>query len=74
MKALYLDESGEHNPAVSDPHYPIFVLGGVIVDKDYADGTLAQAFETFKQQVFGNTDIVLHTADMSRNRKGFEAF
>ena len=73
MKVLYLDESGEHNPAVCDPHYPIFVLGGVVVDKDYADGTLTQLFDAFKQEVFGNTDIVLHTADMSRNRKGFEA-
>ena len=37
MKVLYLDESGEHNPAVCEPRYPIFVLGGVVVDKDYAD-------------------------------------
>lgn len=73
MKMLYLDESGEHNPAACDPHYPIFVLGGVVVDKDYADGTLTQLFDAFKQEVFGNTDIVLHTADLSRNRKGFEA-
>ena len=73
MKALYLDESGEHNPAVLDRHYPVFVLGGVIVDKDYADETLAQTFDDFKREVFGRTDIVLHTADMSRNRKGFEA-
>ena len=73
MKMLYLDESGEHNPTVCDPHYPIFVLGGVVVDKDYADGTLAELFDAFKQEVFGNTDTVLHTADMSRNRKGFEA-
>ena len=73
MKVLYLDESGEHNPAGCDPRYPIFVLGGAGVDKDYADGTLTQLFNAFKQEVFGNTDIVLHTADMSRNRKGFEA-
>jgi hypothetical protein len=73
MKALYLDESGEHNPVVRDPDYPIFVLGGVIVDKHYADATLTQAVDDFKQEVFGRTDIVLHTADMSRNRKGFEA-
>ena len=73
MKALYLDESGEHNPAVRDPRYPVFVLGGVIVDKDYAEGVLTQTVDDFKREVFGRTDIVLHTADMSRNRKGFEA-
>ena len=38
MKALYLDESGEHNPSALNLDYPIFVLGGIIADKDYADG------------------------------------
>jgi hypothetical protein len=32
VKLLFLDESGDH----IDPQYPLFVLGGVIVDKDYA--------------------------------------
>ena len=31
MKVLFLDESGDHNLAVIDPQYPLFVLGGVIV-------------------------------------------
>ena len=35
MKVFYLDESGNHdlNPKKIDPHYPIFALGGVIVDR-----------------------------------------
>ena len=41
MKVLFLDESGDHNLSVIDPSYPIFVLGGVIVDQDYADLTEA---------------------------------
>ncbi len=40
MKALFLDESGDQNLLVIDPQYPIFVLGGVILDKDYAKGEL----------------------------------
>ena len=72
MKILFLDESGDHNLAVIDRNYPVFVLGGVIVDKDYADGPLTEAFDDFKRRMFGRTDIVLHTADIVRSRNGFE--
>ncbi len=72
MKVLFLDESGDHNLSIVDPQYPLFVLGGVIVDKDYAEGPLTTALDTFKRDVFGNTEVLLHTADISRNRNGFE--
>ena len=72
MKVLFLDESGDHNLRVIDPSYPIFVLGGVILDREYADGPLTEAFDEFKLRMFGRTDIVLHTADIARNRNGFE--
>lgn len=73
MKALFLDESGDHNLSVIDREYPVFVLGGVITDKEYAEGMLTAALDEFKRELFGSTDIVLHTADLSRNRNGFEA-
>ena len=73
MKAFYMDESGEWNPAVRDADYPVFVLGGIIADKDYADGPLTDAVNDFKRELFGDSDIILHTADIARNRKGFEA-
>lgn len=72
MKVLFLDESGDHNLSVIDPQYPMFVLGGIIVDKEYADGALTTALSAFKQDMFGRQDIVLHTADIARNRNGFE--
>lgn len=72
MKVLFLDESGDHNLSVIDPQYPMFVLGGVIMDKDYAVGPLTEELNAFKQEMFGRTDIVLHTADITRNRNGFE--
>ena len=73
MKALFLDESGDHNLSVIDSQYPIFVLGGVIMDKDYAEGPLVEALDKFKRRVFGHSNIILHTADITRNRNGFEA-
>lgn len=72
MKVLFLDESGDHNLSVIDPQYPIFVLGGVIVDKDYADGELTGEMNAFKQRLFGTAAVVLHSADITRNQDGFE--
>lgn len=72
MKLLFVDESGDHSLSVIDPQYPIFVLGGIIVEKHYADGELTRQLDDFKQRLFGTTEIVLHTADITRNRNGFE--
>lgn len=72
MRVLFLDESGDHNLAVIDPSYPLFVLGGVIVDQRYAEGPLEEALRDFKRRLFGREDLILHTADITRNRNGFE--
>ncbi len=72
VKVLFLDESGDHNLTVIDDSYPVFVLGGVIVDQKYSEGPLVEAFDQFKLNLFRRTDIVLHTADIVRNRNGYE--
>lgn len=72
MKVMFLDESGDHNLSIIDPQYPLFVLGGVIVDKDYAEGELTEKLAAFKRELFGRDDLILHTADITRNRNGFE--
>lgn len=72
MKVLFLDESGDHNLAVIQPSYPLFLLGGVLVDQSYAEGPLEEALRGFKAKLFGREDIILHTADITRNRNGFE--
>ena len=72
MKVLFLDESGDHNLSKIDPQYPLFVLGGVVVDQTYAEGELSERLNRLKQGLFGRSDIVLHTADFVRNRNGFE--
>lgn len=69
---MFLDESGDHNLSVIDPQYPLFVLGGVIVEQNYAENDLEDAVRDFKIRLFGRDDIVLHTADITRNRNGFE--
>jgi len=71
MKLLFLDESGDHSLDKIDPEYPVFVLGGVMVDEEYAKGELTQRIQKFKRDLFGRDDIILHTSDIIRVRKGF---
>jgi hypothetical protein len=52
--------------------YPLFVLGGIIVDKNYAEGELKEKIDDFKLKIFGTKNIILHTADIVRNKNGFE--
>ena len=73
MKVLFLDESGDHNMSKIDSQYPIFVLGGVIMDLDYAEGPLIETLNEFKREFFGSSEIILHTSDIARNRNGFES-
>lgn len=71
-KVLFLDESGDHSLDKIDPQYPVFVLGGIIVDLIYAKGEMDQRVGQFKYSQFGTEDIILHTSDITRNRNGFE--
>lgn len=68
---MFLDESGDHNLSLIDPQYPVFVLGGIIVEENYYYTTIVPAFENFKLELFGTKDIILHTADIGRNKNGF---
>ena len=73
MQLLFLDESGDHNLTSISPEYPVFVLGGVLMDRDYANRALEDEVAQFKVDTLGRADIVLHTTDIVRRRNGFEA-
>ena len=51
-KILFLDESGDHNLTAIDPQHPIFTLGGIIADKDYAMGEMTDKLNKFKMDLF----------------------
>lgn len=72
MYVMFLDESGTHNLSMVDAEYPVFVLGGVIVKKTYAENEMEERVRKFKRDLFGRDDIILHTSDINRNRNGFE--
>lgn len=69
---LFLDESGDHSLTKIDSQYPMFVLCGCIFDPAYHDDTATRLLNDFKVKLFGRMDIILHTADFTRNQKGFE--
>jgi len=71
MRHLFLDESGNHSLNAYEPRYPVFVLGGVIIDEDDL-AAVGSAVLAFKRDVLGDESVVLHTADIARNRRGFE--
>jgi hypothetical protein len=73
MISLYLDESGDHSLDKVDPTYPVFVLGGIIIDEAADGAILRQQVSDLKVSLFGRDDLILRTADIRRNRNGFES-
>ena len=73
VKIMYLDESGDHRLKKINPVYPIFVLGGVVVERAYMREVIEPRVRAFKQRFWGNEDVILHTVDM-RNNAGDFAF
>lgn len=65
MKVMFLDESGDHTLTRINRSYPIFVLGGVIVDRAYVRNVIEPAMREFKLMHFGRDDVVLHTVEMT---------
>lgn len=71
MKLMYIDESGDHNldPKKIDKSYPIFVLAGCVLEEDYYNSTFVPKFNAFKKDLFGDSNLCLHTLEMSRPEK-----
>lgn len=72
MRLLFVDESGDHNLEIIDSQYPIFVLAGAIFNFDYYSKLAKQKISKTKKYLFGDKKIIFHTADIYRNRNGFE--
>jgi hypothetical protein len=72
MNYLFLDESGDHNLNILDPSYPLFVLAGCVMDEHCHENALKPALESLKTEIFGNSNIILHYVDYTRNQNGFE--
>jgi hypothetical protein len=73
VKVMYLDESGDHSLDKIDPQCPVFVLGGVILERAYMRTIVDPGLRKLKDDFFSDEHLILHTADIVRARNGFEA-
>jgi hypothetical protein len=72
VKLFFLDESGDHSLEVIDKDYPVFVLGGIIVDRAYYRAEVEPRVRKLKEDFLGDAEVILHTTDIIRARNGFE--
>ncbi|BDG24479.1 DUF3800 domain-containing protein [Thermus thermophilus] len=72
MLLCFVDESGDHILDRIDPYYPIFVLVGLLVDEEHYETVIVPEMAQIKRKLFGHDGVVFHTADITRNRNGFE--
>ncbi len=63
---LFIDESGDHGLASIDRHYPVFVLCGVLVEKDEYVDRLCPQVARLKLKYWGHSEAVLHERDIRK--------
>lgn len=64
---LFIDECGDHNLKRFDPGFPVFTLCGILVSKQNLN-ILNKAFEELKLEIFGTTDLIIHSVDIRKWR------
>ena len=69
---LFLDESGHHGIKTKDQQYPVLVLCGCFIKKDYFDSKLTDKFNKLKLKYFKTTKIVLHSRDIRKWQNEFK--
>lgn len=71
MYTMFLDESGDHSLSKIDPQFPVFALAGCIFAKEYHDGEVTLRLSEYKKRLFGTELVVMHTAEIARNKGVF---
>ena len=57
MRVTFLDESGDHQLKRINTGYPLFALGGVIIDRAYVRDVVEPQMSAFKRQYFGHENM-----------------
>jgi len=71
MYYLFLDESGDHGLSNINPHFPVFVLCGVLFDPDDYESCRKRINE-IKSKYWGNKEVILHSSDIRKCQKEFQ--
>lgn len=67
---LFIDECGDHNLTKYDSGFPAFTLCGILVSRKKLNA-LNKAFENLKKEIFGNSDVIIHSIDIRKWRGAF---
>lgn len=67
---LFIDECGDHQLKKYDPTFPVFTLCGILVSRENLK-SLNNAFANLKMEIFGNTDVIIHSVEVRKWRKDF---
>lgn len=68
---VFVGESGDHGLESIDPNYPVFVLAFCVFAKTDYSNKLVPALQRFKFKHFGHDQVILHEADIRRDRRDF---
>lgn len=68
---LYLDECGDQNLTNVNPQFPVFTLCGIVVSEEQ-DKMLNEQINALKEDIWHNTNIILHSRDIRKCQNGFE--
>lgn len=68
---LFLDETGDHGLTTVDPHFPIFLLCGVLISKESLK-EIEKQINQFKMKFFKTTEVILHSSDIRKCEKEFQ--
>lgn len=70
MKYFFVDESGDHNllPEKVDPSFPLFVLTGIIIEKQ-EHKKIFKLMAKLKKKIFNNEKVILHSLELTRTSK-----
>lgn len=63
---IYADESGDHSLTSVDTHYPLFVLGFCLFEKQVSAEQVSPAVLRFKHEWFGHEAVVLHAHEVRK--------
>lgn len=69
---LFLDESGHHGIRTKNQEYPVLVLCGCFIEKDYYESKLTNELNELKLKYFKTTKIVFHSRDIRKWQKEFK--
>ncbi|MBU2592577.1 MAG: DUF3800 domain-containing protein [Patescibacteria group bacterium] len=69
---LFLDESGHHGLKTINQEFPILLLCGCVVEKEYYEKVFTPEVEKLKQKYFNRVDIILHSRDIRKWQNAFK--